>query len=66
MVYTKQQKRSMRNRTKFGSGRSQSHREDERREERNLQKDVKKAVANVNPAKTSLIAKIRKRFTRNR
>jgi len=65
VVYTKAQKRSRRGNTSFNSGRGQSHREEERRTERNEQKQFNKAVKNINPSKTGLIAKLMKRFNRS-
>lgn len=64
-VYTKAQKRSRRGNTSFNSGRGQSHREEERRNERNEQKQFNEAAKNINPAKTGFIAKMMKRFNRS-
>ena len=67
-VYTKAQKRCRRGNTSFNSGRGQSHREEERRNERNEKKQFNKAVKNINPAKdrkAGLISKLMKRFNRS-
>jgi len=66
MTYTKQQIRSRQTRSKFGSGRAMSHREEERRQERIEQKEFNKAIKNINPSKTGLIAKLMKKFNRSR
>jgi len=66
MTYTKQQVRCRQTRTRFGSGRAMSHREEERRKERLEKRDFNKAIKNINPTKTGLIAKIMKRFNRKK
>lgn len=62
-VYTKYQKRSVKSRTRFGSGRGMSSREETRRAIKNNKKELKKEN-NKNVPRINVANKIKKMFRR--